>query len=191
MKSSNDAGKSSKAKANVNAYPAAWERNAQTLDGVAYRIRPIRVDDEEFERKFIMGLSPDSRYMRMMCAMREPSPELLYQFVHVDYRNDMAFVALSGEPPDEQLIGVARYARDASGADSEFAVAVSDAWQGRGVGATLTRLLFEYAREQGIHRLHGEILANNQRMIELVHWLGMETQLCPDDAHLVQASRAP
>jgi acetyltransferase len=187
MKSGSDASKPSTA----TAYPVAWERNARTLDGVPYRIRPIRVDDEELERRFIVDLSPDSRYKRMMCAMREPSPQLLYQFVHVDYKDDMAFVALYGGPDDEHIIGVARYARDAAGPDSEFAVAVSDEWQGRGVGATLTRQLFDYAREHGIHRLYGEILANNKRMIELVRWLGMDTRICPDDAGLVEASQTP
>jgi acetyltransferase len=187
MKTGNDASRPS----TVVAYPAAWERNAQTLDGVPFRIRPIKIDDEDLERRFIVGLSPESRYRRMMCAMREPSPQLLYQFVHVDYKDDMAFVALAGGPADEHIIGVARYARDAYGPDSEFAVAVSDEWQGRGVGATLTRLLFEYAREQGIQRLYGEILANNERMIELVHWMGMDTRMCPDDAALVEASLTP
>lgn len=187
MNSVNDAGQPSA----VAAYPITWECDAKTLDGVTYRIRPIRVEDEELERRFIMGLSPDSRYKRMMCSMREPSPQLLYQFVHVDYRKDMAFVALTGDPTDEQIIGVARYARGASDSDSEFAVVVADQWQGRGVGAMLTRLLFKYAREQGIHKLHGDILASNKQMIDLVHWLGMDTRICPDDAGLIEAERVP
>jgi acetyltransferase len=127
----------------------------------------------------------------MMCAMKEPSPELLHRFVHVDYKRDMAFVALIGDPPDEEIIGVARYAHDVSGPDCEFAVAVADAWQARGEGATLTRLLFEYAHAQGIKKIYGEILADNSQMIDLVHWLGMNTRICPDDKGLVEASRQP
>ena len=172
-------------------YPADWESTATTRDGVAFRIRPIRMDDESLERQFIVRLSPESRYKRMMCAMKEPSPQLLHRFVHVDYKRDMAFVALIGEPPDEEIIGVARYAQDPSGADCEFAIAVADAWHARGVGATLTRLLFEYAHVQGIQRIYGEILADNDEMIDLVHWLGMNTRLCPEDQHLVEASRSP
>ena len=172
-------------------YPADWERTATTRDGVAFRIRPIRFDDESLERQFIVRLSPESRYKRMMCAMKEPSPQLLHRFVHVDYKRDMAFVALIGEPPDEEIIGVGRYAQDCSGPDCEFAVAVADAWQARGVGATLTRLLFEYAHAQGIQKIYGDILADNNQMIDLVHWLGMNTRLCPEDRHLVEASRSP
>jgi acetyltransferase len=150
-------------------YPAEWARVAHTLDGAEYRIRPIRVEDLQRERDFIMGLSEESRYTRMMCAMREPSAELLEQFVHVDYHRDMAFVAVIGEQENERIIGVARYAADKNGPDCEFAVAVTDAWQARGVGATL--------------------MVSNQRMVELVHWLGMKTQHSPDDGSLLEASR--
>jgi acetyltransferase len=127
----------------------------------------------------------------MMYAMKEPSPELLHRFVHVDYKRDMAFVALIGEAPDEEIIGVARYAQDITGPNCEFAVAVADAWQARGVGATLTHLLFEYAHTQGIGRIYGDILVDNSQMIDLVHWLGMKTRICPEDSHLIEASRAP
>jgi acetyltransferase len=170
-------------------YPSEWERTATTRDGVSFRMRPIRPDDAERERRFIIRLSPESRYLRMMNAMKEPSPELLHSFVHVDYEHDMAFVALTGAAPDEDIIGVARYAQDRCGRDCEFAVAVADTWQARGVGTTLMRLLFEYAHASGIHRLHGEILAGNPKMIDLAHWLGMKTTACPEDHGLVEASR--
>jgi acetyltransferase len=126
-------------------YPSEWERPAYTRDGVAYRIRPIRTEDAAHEREFIMGLSSESRYMRMMYTMCEPSPDLVARFVHVDYRLNMAFVAIDGRGDDERIVGVARYAADTDG-ELEFAIVVTDAWQGRGVGATLTSLLFNYAR---------------------------------------------
>jgi hypothetical protein len=47
-------------------------------------------------KDFIMRLSPESRYTRMFCAMREPSAALLEQFVRVDYHRNMAFVADDG-----------------------------------------------------------------------------------------------
>jgi acetyltransferase len=176
-------------------YPISWERTAHTLDGTEYHIRPIKADDEQLEREFIVGLSPESRYKRMMCAMREPSPELVRRFVNVDYHRDMAFVAIvaaaasEGVPPTPHIIGVARYAADPEGAGGEFAVAVTDAWQSRGVGATLMQILLEYARAQGIHDLHGEILSTNSRMVELARYLGMRTHLSENDPAIVEASR--
>lgn len=170
-------------------YPSEWERTATTRDGVSFRIRPIRPDDEDREQRFIIRLSPESRYRRLMNAMKELPREMLHRFVHVDYEHDMAFIALTGEAPNEEIIGVARYAQDRYGPDCEFAVAVADAWQARGVGSILMRLLFEYAHARGVHRLHGEVLADNAQMIDLAHWLGMKTTACPEDRCLVETSR--
>jgi acetyltransferase len=170
-------------------YPAPWERTASTRDGVAFRIRPIRVDDEKLDREFIIRLSPESRYRRMMNAMLVPTAEMLYHFVHVDYERDMAFAALVGNPPEEQIVGIARYAHDPTGSDCEFAVAVADAWQKRGVGTTLMQILLEYAHAHGIRKVHGEILADNQRMIELARWLGMKVRYDPLTVGIVEATR--
>lgn len=176
-------------------YPSAWERAAHTLDGAEFRIRPIKPTDEQLEREFIVGLSPESRYRRMMCAMREPSAELVHRFVTVDYCRDMAFVALvdtpsaAGAEPTPHFIGVARYASQAGSPGGEFAIAVTDAWQSRGVGTALMQVLLDYAREQGIHDLHGEILPTNTPMLELARYLGMQTRLSDSSATLITASR--
>jgi acetyltransferase len=168
-------------------YPAEWARAGTTRDHVAYGIRPICADDAARERAFIMGLSPESRYTRMMYTMNEPSADLVDQFVHVDYHRSMAFVAVVGRGDDERIIGVARYAATPT-EGVEFAVSVADAWQRRGIADTLTRLLFDYARTEGIRTLHAKILATNQRMIEFSRWLGMSIHSMPEDRMMVRAS---
>ena len=57
-----------------------------------------------------MHLSEESRYKRMMGACREPSPELIDRFVHVDRHGSMAFVAVAGQDDTQTIIGAARYA---------------------------------------------------------------------------------
>ena len=144
--------------------------------GVAYRIRPIRADDAERERAFIMNLSPESRFQRLMYTLREPSAEFVARLVNVDQHRDMALVAVIDAAGEEKIIGVARYSADDSGRDCEFAVAVADEWQCRGIGSTLTRLLFEYAAHEGFRSIYGTVLASNQRMIELAEWLGLTVE---------------
>ncbi|HMK84864.1 MAG TPA: GNAT family N-acetyltransferase [Steroidobacteraceae bacterium] len=168
-------------------YPGQWEREACTRDGEAYHIRPIRPDDAARERAFIVGLSPESRYARLMHTVIEPPPELVERFVHVDYRRSMAFVATLGAGELEQIIGVARYATSGTG-ECEFAVVVSDAWQARGVGGILTHWLFDYARAQGIRTLRAVVLATNQRMIDFVRWLGMTIHWSPEDSATLEAT---
>jgi acetyltransferase len=68
-------------------------------------------------------------------------------------------------------------------------VAVADAWQKRGVGTALMRTLLEYAHAHGIREVHGEILADNQRMLELARWLGMKLRYHPQSVGLVEATR--
>jgi acetyltransferase len=172
--------------AKSHGYPVQWARVATTRDNVTYRVRPICADDAQRERAFIMGLSAESRYSRMMFTMGDPSPGLVGQFVQVDYHETMAFVAVIGHADDELIIGVARYA--ANGQENyEFAVSVADEWQARGIGATLSDLLFDYARAEGIRVLHAQILATNHRMIELARWLGMTFRFTPGDGTIVKA----
>lgn len=167
----------------------AWPRTACTADGVEYLIRPIRRDDADRERAFIMGLSPQSRFQRLMYTLREPSDELVSRLVNVDQHRDMALVAVHGEGAAEKFIGVARYAGDTDGLDCEFAVAVADAWQCRGIGSTLSRLLFEYAARAGFRSIHGMVLANNQRMLELAEWMGLTIEPAIPGQTTVRASR--
>lgn len=162
-----------------------WPRHCRTRDGAAYRIRPIRADDTERDRAFIKGLSESSRYNRLMGLSREPSSELLDHLVHVDYQRDMALVAVVGEGEFETIIGVARYCGDPDA--SEFAIAVADEWQSRGIGATLTRFLFSYAKAHGVRRLYGIVFANNARMLNLARYMQMTLRRSAKDDAVLEA----
>lgn len=154
----------------------SWPLVQRTPDGSEYRVRPLRTDDAQREREFIQGLSPQSRFQRFLHVIGEPSDELVAQLVDVDGHARMALVALIGEPPGERFIGVARYAADADGRDCEFGVAVSDAWQCRGIGTTLARLLFDHAAREGFRAIYGNVLCDNRRMMELAEWLGLRVE---------------
>jgi acetyltransferase len=171
------------------AHAPAWPRVERSSDGVAYRVRPITRDDAARERAFILALSPESRFQRFMHCIREPSDELIAQLVDIDAHARMALVAVTGAAPDEHIIGVARYAADPDGRDCEFGVAVADAWQCRGVGTTLARMLFEYAAREGFRTIYGNVLASNQRMLELAEWLGLTVEAAAPGQTTVRASR--
>ena len=166
-----------------------WPLIATATDGVRYRIRPICPADAARERAFIMGLSPESRFQRLMYTLREPSDEFIAHLVHVDQHRDMALVAVHGEEADEKIVGVARYSADPQGQDCEFAVAVADEWQCRGIGTTLTKLLFEYAAREGFRSIYGTILADNHRMLELAEYMGLTAEPRVPGQTTVRASR--
>jgi acetyltransferase len=154
---------------------------------VDYVIRPICAEDAGRERDFICGLSAASRYDRLMYAVREPSKEFIERMVQVDRHHAMAFVAVAGDGIAQRIIGVARYASAPGSSGSEFAIAVADPWQSRGVGAALARQLIEHAREQGIHHLDARIFATNSRMLGLAQWLGFNIDSNPDEFSVLDA----
>jgi L-amino acid N-acyltransferase YncA len=74
-------------------------------------------------------------------------------------------------------VATARFIRcgDAAADTAEFAVTVTDAWQHRGVGTTLFRLLADRAREEGIRHLVGDVLATNTAMQHVMRDYGPTT----------------
>lgn len=144
-------------------------------DGAALTIRPIRAEDAAMEQDFIRGLSDHTRYLRFMSTISELPPHKLRFFTDIDYERHMAIVATQRDGEQEVQVGVARYAigeRGESSDECEFAVTVTDDWQGRGVGTHLMLALIEAARKRGLRRMVGIVLATNQRMLELARKLG-------------------
>ena len=121
--------------------------------------------------------------------MREPSEELIANLIDIDSHSRMALVAVMGEAPFERIIAVARYAADADGKDCEFAITVADSWQCRGIGTTLSRLLFEHAAHEGFRAIYGQVLRDNQRMIELAESLGLNIEPAIPGLSTVRATR--
>lgn len=141
--------------------------------------RPIGPDDAAIEQAFVRDLSPESRHNRFMAEIRELSPEMLARFTRIDYPHDLALIVTHDEQGREREIAVARYiALDAPGR-CEFALAVADGWQGRGVGYRLMETLMRFAREGGFRHMDGYVLAANHKMLELMQALGFEA--CPSD----------
>lgn len=156
---------------------------ARLADGTQIVLRPIQPEDDDLERAFIHGLSRDSRYNRLLGA-RKLTPEEVRRLTRIDYRREMAVVAVTAIGGQAHLLGVARYIRVAHPDGAEFALVVADAWQGKGVGTLLLQALQRYARAAGIARLHGVTLATNQAMQNLARKLGFVQRADPQDATL-------
>lgn len=154
-------------------------------DGTHVLIRPIRKTDAALERSFIERLSDESRRFRFLGWMKSPSAEFVKRLVDIDYRREMAFVALVHDAGEKKEIGVCRYSIAADGKCCECAVAVADEWQGRGLGALLMRHLIDVAREQGIKKMMSIDANDNTHMRNLARYMGFRRQADPVDAHQV------
>ena len=85
-----------------------------------------------------------------MNALRELNDAMLHRFTQIDYDREMALIAVVCENALETEIGVTRYIVSARGKSCEFALAVADAWQHRGVGSILLCNLIDAARARGL-----------------------------------------
>jgi len=70
-------------------------------------------------------------------------------------------------PVRRRLIGVSRYYMNPQTASAEFAVTISDACQGQGLGQHLMERLIVVAGERGVKQLTGVVLRDNHRMLAL------------------------
>jgi acetyltransferase len=134
-------------------------------------VRQIEPDDFEREREFVEGLSPRTAYLRLM-SPRKPTIEELERWTHIDHSREGAVVATVTIDGRERQVGVARYVMDGMDGEAEFAIVISDAWQGMGLGAQLLSALIELARQSGVRQLIGSTLSENRGMLRLARRFG-------------------
>jgi RimJ/RimL family protein N-acetyltransferase len=151
-------------------------------DGTVITIRPIRATDLALEQEFVYGLSAPTGRHRLMSA-RRPSLEELRRFTDIDCERELALIATTPVQGRERQIGVARYVKEESSPDdAEFAIVLSDDWQGRGLGTRLLVSLLAAAKSHGVQRLVGMTLSENRGMLALGRKLGFRSALDPDSA---------
>ncbi len=150
-------------------------------DGTVITIRPISAADLPLETEFVNGLSASTGYQRLMSS-RRPSPEELRRFTNIDHQRELALIASTLVQDKERQIGVARYVKESTSGDAEFAIVLSDAWQGRGVGTKLLASLLVAAKTHGVRRLVGMTLSENSGMLALGRKLGFTLARDPRSA---------
>ena len=96
----------------------------------------------------------------------------------------MVAVVQSGSGAPDEQVAVVRCVQVNDQEPAEFAIAVADRFQAKGLGYALMRELIECARARGWTLLQGVVLWNNHHMLELMHTLGFSVAPSAEDAHL-------
>jgi acetyltransferase len=168
-------------------YPNLLTQEFTTRSGVHCLLRAIRPEDADALQRFVRELSEESRYFRFLSTMAELSPAMLARFTQIDYDREMAIVAVIREETGlDRIIGVARYLLNPDAVTSEFALAVADEYQGKGIGSALMKRIAAIARERGLKAVIGLVLGNNRDMLALMNKLGFVEESDPDDPDLRQ-----
>ena len=180
-------------------YPARFEQVWPLPGGGEYSVRPIRPDDAQMLQDLMQHLSPESRYFRFVSSITELPPTMLARFTLIDYDREMALVAVfkertagaDGEITEtERIVGVSRYITNPDQSSCEFALVVSDDFNGKGLGSRLMLSIMDVARERGLSEIDGLVLANNPGMLKLMRSLGFSVKTFAEDADFKIVSHA-
>ena len=144
-------------------------------DSVEVLIRPIRPEDEPMMARFHATLSERSvylRYFHMLPLDARIDHARLTRICFIDYDREMVLVA----EKDQEILAVGRLVREGDAKEAEFAVLISDQFQGHGLGTELLKRLIEIARDDGLARVTADILGENRQMIEICRLLGFHLE---------------
>jgi acetyltransferase len=151
----------------IRPYPTEYVITRK-IGGVEVIIRPIRPEDEPLMVKFHKTLSDRSvhlRYFGLVSLERRIMHERLRRVCFIDYDREIALVAdLKNRDGTHQILGVGRLIKEHGTNEAEFAVLISDPWQGKGFGSELLKLLVQIGRKEGLRRITGHISPENSTM---------------------------
>lgn len=149
-------------------------------DGTPVLIRELAESDRERDLAFFNELGtgqPHFRFLASFSNLKDPHDQLM----DINLHNRMAYIALAHEGNQLIEIGTARYGAYEGDAHCEFAIAVRDRWQRRGVATALVQHLMDTATRQGFRKISSMDSSGNEAMHGLAVSLGFTSR--KDDKH--------
>ncbi len=163
----------------ITPYPTKYTTPWQLADGTAVVLRAIRPEDEPAEHEMLASLSQETLRKRFFSVIKDISHEWLTLFCNIDYDRHMALIAETEEKGKKSMIAVARLIMNQDATSGEVAVLVKEKFQGKRLGSKLVELLIGVARERGLEDIRADVLADNEKMLEVFKRLGFATHWVP------------
>jgi RimJ/RimL family protein N-acetyltransferase len=148
-------------------------------DGRRIEIRALRPSDRPALEAAVDRSSPLSIYRRFFAIKTVITEAEAHFFVDVDFKKHVALVAVVGERAGPAIVGGCRYVlvRDEK---AEIAFMLTDAYQGKGIGAMLLRHLVQIAQSAGLRQFIAEVLPENTSMLKLFGRCGLKMSVQSD-----------
>jgi acetyltransferase len=157
--------------------------------GEQFILRPVLPQDKPLLEAFYASLSPLSRRLRFHGAVNALSQDRLSAMTEIDYDKHLALVVTYVNEGQEIIVADARYVIDVSQRGGEFAIAVSDVWQRRGIASRAMAGLCKAARLQGLDWLWGDVLDGNKAMLGLMQKAGFDQSAHGEGRGFVRVER--
>jgi acetyltransferase len=149
-------------------YPKELESAEQLRDGTVLRLRPLRPEDEPMLHDLAAHMSHEDLRLRFFTPVQGLTHAVAARLSQLDYDRELALLA----ELDGMALGIAHFFADPDKLRAEYAIAVRSNWKGRGVGFLLMTRLIHIARQRGIGELVGEVLRENEPMLQMCRELG-------------------
>ncbi len=172
----------------IRPYPQELESSAALSDGTTLALRPIRPEDEPLLQDIARHMNAEDLRLRFFTPVKGLTHQLAARLTQIDYDREMAIVAL-GEG-GRTALGVARFAADPDNRSAEYAIGVRSDWHGRGLGRMLMERIMAIAAARGIPEIFGDVLRENQPMLDLCRRLGFAIATHPDDPEILRVRKS-
>lgn len=144
-----------------------------SVNGEEMTLRPVKPEDAEAFRYWFSTLPSQDIYTRFFHIFRDLSPMMAARLTQIDYDREMAFVLTRTDSQQQsRIVAEARLTIDGDKQFAQFALLLSPAIRGMGMGKRLIEVLREYALSRQIPTLYGDVLSTNRAMRSLGQSLG-------------------
>jgi acetyltransferase len=158
-------------------FPKAYV-TMRKIGGANVTIRSIQPEDEPLLFEFHKTLSDYSvhfRYFGAVSLRQRTMHERLRRHCVLDHTREFALVADYAESNGHhQILGVGRLFKEPGRDEAEFALLISDSWQGQGLGTALLKLLVAVGRQSHLRRIIGHVLPDNTAMKRVSERVGFK-----------------
>jgi acetyltransferase len=161
----------------ISAYPNQYEHELELESVGRLLVRPIKPEDAPLLSDLFESLSPQTIYFRFFTPLKTLPRSMLSRFTQIDYDREIALVAIQGSETEEKMLGVSRIILAKDQKSAEFAILISDRFQGKGIGAELLKRCLAISKERNIEEVYGVVLAENTTMLALGRKLGFEMKI--------------
>lgn len=163
----------------IRPYPKEWERTLTLNTGQRVFVRPVRPEDESLYEEFFRHVSDDDLRLRFFGPVKNISHAFIARLTQIDYGRAIALLAL--DKKSGEIMGVVRLHTSPDLPVGEYAILLRSDLKGRGLGWALMELIIEYARKEGLLRIHGRVLRENIIMLQMCREFGFEVREDPEE----------
>jgi acetyltransferase len=164
----------------ISPYPKKYETRWRMRNGEEVLLRPIKPEDEPLWLEMFRGFSEESIRYRFFQVIKETPHEVRVRYCNIDYDREIAIVPELLRDGKRRILGVGRLTIDPDGKSGEFAIIVTDEFQGVGLGTKLADYVFEIASDMGVERVYSVVLADNYRALSLHKRMGFSLRYGDD-----------